>query len=224
MRRTSVLVVDDDAASREMVSVVLYLTGFDVLTASGGMEGLAQARRHRPAAIVMGLSMSDVDGIEATRRLRADPELRRIPVVAHSARSGLEALGLFDSICVKPCPPGALLECVNEAVAPAAAGDNATLAELRIRAVVLREQAIALLSAFTRPSMHERLIPLVTQIVDEIERLKRLRGEAIPPGVRAAVNAFGLRVAEFEFLLRIGGADGEGSPRAVGRRFRCAGG
>jgi CheY-like chemotaxis protein len=149
-----------------MVSQVLYLTGFDVLTASGGREGLAQARRHRPAAIMMDLSMPDVDGIEATRRLRADPELCRIPVIAHSTRSGLEALGLFDSICVKPCPPDALLERINEAIAPAVSGDTATLAELRGRAVALREQAITLWSAFTRPSMHERLVRLVTQIVE----------------------------------------------------------
>jgi DNA-binding response OmpR family regulator len=167
--------------------------------------------------------LPDVDGIEVTRQLRAEPELRGIPVIAHSARSGLEALGLFDSICVKPCRPDALLECVNEAIAPAASGDHATLAELRSRTSALREQAITLWSAFTRPSMHERLIHLVNQIIDEIEGLKRLRGDAVPPGVGAAVNALGLRVAEFEFLLRIGGPDGEGSPRALGRRFRCAG-
>jgi two-component system, cell cycle response regulator DivK len=210
MRRTSVLVVDDDADSREMLSRVLDLTGFDVLTASGGVEGLAQARRHHPAAIVMDLSMPDMEGIEATRQLRAEPELRGIPVIAHSARSGLEALGLFDSICVKPCPPDALLERVIEAIAPDASDDRTTLAELRGRAVVLREQAITLWSAFTRPSMHEPLVRLVTQIVEEIECLKRLRGDAVPPGVRAAVAALATRVAEFEFLLRLGGPDRDG--------------
>ena len=202
MPRTSVLVVDDDADTREIVSLVLDLAGFDVLTASGWAEGLAQARCHRPAAIVMGPSMPDVDGIEATRWLRAEPDLRGIPVIGHSERSGLDAL----------------LERVNAAIAPAASGDTATLAELRGRAVALREQAITLWSAFTRPSMHERLVRLVTQIVDEIECLKRLRSDAVPPGVSAAVAALGVRVAEFEVLLRIGGPDGEGGHQEIARR------
>ena len=50
MPRTSVLVVDDDVDTREMVSLVLDLAGFEVLTASGGAEGLAQARLHHPLA------------------------------------------------------------------------------------------------------------------------------------------------------------------------------
>ena len=222
MPRTSVLVVDDDVDTREMVSLVLDLAGFEVLTASGGAEGLAQARLHHPAAIVMDLSMPDVDGIEATRRLRAEPELRGIPVIAYSGRPELATIGLFDAICMKPSPPDALLERVNDVIASTAPGDCATLAELRGHAAALREQAIALWSAFTRPSMHERLVRLVTEIVDEIECLRRLRSDAVPPAVSAALAALGRRVAEFEFLLRSGGPDGDGEP-AILRQDRPLG-
>jgi CheY-like chemotaxis protein len=118
MSRTSVLVVDDDVAAREMVSLALELAGFDVVSAAGGAEGLEQARRHRPAAIVMDPAVRDVDGIEAARRMRADPELRDIPLIGHSGRSDLDALGLFDAICMKPSPPDALLDRVKGASLP----------------------------------------------------------------------------------------------------------
>jgi len=191
-----------------MVSLALELAGFDVVSAAGGAEGLEQARRHRPAAIVMDPAVRDVDGIEAARRMRADPELRDIPLIGHSGRSDLDALGLFDAICMKPSPPDALLDRVKGALAATASGDDATLAELRGHAVALREQAFALWSAFTRPAMRERLVRLVVEIVDEIESLKRLRSDAVPPAARAGLAALGTRVAEFELLLRSGGPDG----------------
>ena len=212
MSKTSVLVVDDDVEVREMVSLALELAGFDALSAAGGAEGLEQARRHRPAAIVMDPALRDVDGIEAARRVRADPELRNIPLIGHSARPDLDRLGLFDAICMKPSPPDALLDRVKGTLDATAPGDTVTPPELRARAVALREQAIALWSAFTRPSMHERLVRLVAEIVDEIEYLKRLRSDAVPPAVRAGVAVLASRVAAFESLLRNSGPDHDGEP------------
>jgi hypothetical protein len=112
---------------------------------------------------------------------------------------------------MKPSSPDALLDRIKDALAPAGSGDGGPLAELKGHAGTLREQAIALLSACACPSTHERLVCLVSEIVDEIERLKRLGSDAVPSEVRAAVAALATRVAEFELLLR-NRAPGEGGP------------
>ena len=123
-----------------------------------------------------------------------------------------DAAALFDAMCMKPSPPDALLDPVNDALAPAGSGDGAPLTELKGYAVTIREQAIALLGACACPSTHERLVCLVSEIVDEIERLKRLGSDAVPSEVRAAVAALARRVAEFELLLRNRAPGGEGGP------------
>jgi two-component system, cell cycle response regulator DivK len=112
----SVLVVDDYADTREMLSMALELAGYGVLLAESGQDALDLARRHHPAAVVMDIYMPEMDGIETTRRLRAEPDLANIPVVAHTARpQRLVALEqLFDGICGKPCPPDQLIHVLDE--------------------------------------------------------------------------------------------------------------
>jgi CheY-like chemotaxis protein len=56
-----------------------------VITAAGGLEAIQLARTHRPEVVFMDLKMSDLDGLEATRRLRADPATTGIPVIAVTA-------------------------------------------------------------------------------------------------------------------------------------------
>lgn len=120
-----VLVVDDYADTRDMLSFALEAAGYGVLVAETGREALVMAHRHHPAVVVMDIFMPDMDGIEATRRLRADPHLGRIPIVAHTARpwglAGIE--DLFDAVCPKPCPPDLLVELVGQALH--AEGDDA---------------------------------------------------------------------------------------------------
>lgn len=112
------LVVDDYADTREMLSVALELAGYAVLLAASGRDAITLARLHHPAVVVMDIFMPEMDGIETTRRLRAQPDLAQIPVVAHTARPwGLEGIeDLFDAICPKPCPPDALVDLVGRAL------------------------------------------------------------------------------------------------------------
>lgn len=112
----SVLVVDDYADTREMLSMALELAGYGVLLAESGHDALALARQHHPAAVVMDIYMPDMDGIETTRRFRAEPGLADIPVVAHTARPQrlVEVGELFDAICAKPCPPDQLIHVLEE--------------------------------------------------------------------------------------------------------------
>jgi CheY-like chemotaxis protein len=78
-------VVDDSVANRHILAGLLESAGVTVVTAAGGHEAIAQAVRHRPHVILMDLKMNDLDGLEATRRLRRDPGTASIPVIAVTA-------------------------------------------------------------------------------------------------------------------------------------------
>ena len=77
----TVLVVDDDANARDMLSRMLQKEGYRVLTATGGADGLAAARAHRPDVITLDIMMSGMDGWSVLGQLKADAELTAIPVV-----------------------------------------------------------------------------------------------------------------------------------------------
>jgi two-component system, cell cycle response regulator DivK len=80
-----ILVVDDTRDTRELFVEYLRMAGFQAEQAESGTEALHKAATLRPAAIVMDLEMPEMDGWEATRRLKADDRTRDIPVVALSA-------------------------------------------------------------------------------------------------------------------------------------------
>ena len=67
------LVADDSTVNRRILAELLESAGVQVITAAGGGEAVELAREHRPDVIFMDLRMADLDGFEATRRLRADP-------------------------------------------------------------------------------------------------------------------------------------------------------
>jgi PAS domain S-box-containing protein len=76
-----VLVIDDDAEARELIERFLRRGGFDVVTASGGREGVRLAREIQPRAITLDLLMPDMDGWLVLKTLKSDPETADIPVV-----------------------------------------------------------------------------------------------------------------------------------------------
>jgi CheY-like chemotaxis protein len=79
------LVVDDSTANRRILASLLESAGVQVITAAGGLEAIELARAHRPQVVFMDLKMSDLDGLEATRRLARDPITAAIPVIAVTA-------------------------------------------------------------------------------------------------------------------------------------------
>jgi len=110
--RNAVLVVDDYADSRELLSMVLQNAGFVVRTASNGLEAVLAAYELRPAVIVMDMMMPVLDGMEATRLIKAIDELRDASVIAYTAQSSLTELQadqkldhLFSTVLAKPSPP-----------------------------------------------------------------------------------------------------------------------
>jgi len=79
--RDTILVIDDDAAVRELMSRYLGKLGFNVLTVASGEEGLRFAKQVRPVLITLDVVMQDCDGWSVLNKLKADPELSKIPVI-----------------------------------------------------------------------------------------------------------------------------------------------
>ncbi|MDW7711359.1 MAG: response regulator [Deferrisomatales bacterium] len=81
----TVLVVEDNEDNRALVVKVLTRQGYRVLEASSGEEALDLAAREHPDLVLMDLNLRGMSGFDATRRLKEDPELRGVPVVALTA-------------------------------------------------------------------------------------------------------------------------------------------
>jgi len=79
--RATVLVVDDDPSVRSLLARTLEKEGYRVISAANGVEALALAREHRPQAITLDVMMPKLDGWGALKQLKADAELREIPVI-----------------------------------------------------------------------------------------------------------------------------------------------
>jgi len=83
----TILLVEDNELNRDMLSRRLARQGYRVVTAVDGGEALARALDSTPELILMDLSLPVIDGWEATRRLKADPATRKIPVIALTAHA-----------------------------------------------------------------------------------------------------------------------------------------
>ncbi len=77
-----VLIIDDVADNIDLLSRRLVRRGYEVLGSPGALEGIARALADRPDIILMDIKMPLIDGHEATRRLKADPATRSIPIIA----------------------------------------------------------------------------------------------------------------------------------------------
>lgn len=86
----TVLLVEDNADNQEIYRLILKHHGFVVLQAWDGECGVRMARHHAPDLILMDLTMPVVDGLEATRMLKADPATSGIPIIALTAHAETE--------------------------------------------------------------------------------------------------------------------------------------
>ena len=87
---STILVIEDYADSRTLLSSLLRGKGYKVVEARDGKEGLRQANRVTPDLILMDLAMPEMDGVEATRRLRQRHTLSRTPIFAISAYATID--------------------------------------------------------------------------------------------------------------------------------------
>jgi two-component system cell cycle response regulator DivK len=110
--REKVLVVDDAEDTRELAAIALAASGFRTVAAANGLEALLKAHSERPTVILMDINMPVLDGIEATRLLKATPATRHIHVIAHTAKAELlggPAMRHFARVLRKPALPDELV-------------------------------------------------------------------------------------------------------------------
>ena len=113
-----ILVVDDQEDLRGVLRDLLIGSGYTVIEAADGEAGVARAKSDRPDLILMDIQMPVIDGYEATRRIKVDPDLNPIPIVAVSsfAMKGDEekarAAGC-DHYVTKPYSPMQLLRLIR---------------------------------------------------------------------------------------------------------------
>jgi CheY-like chemotaxis protein len=99
-----------------MIAEVLRQAGFAVRTAANGFEGLLAAYEMRPAVIVMDFTMPVLDGIEATRLIKAAEATRRARVIAYTSNSAFDdksVKNLFAAVLQKPATPADLLATIH---------------------------------------------------------------------------------------------------------------
>lgn len=88
--RKKILLVDDTDTILLFLKTLLAGQNFDFLTAKNGAEAVEKARRERPDLVLLDIFMPVMDGIEACRVMKGDPELKSIPVIIVTARSEAE--------------------------------------------------------------------------------------------------------------------------------------
>jgi two-component system, cell cycle response regulator DivK len=84
---SKILLIEDNEANRDALSRHLKRRGFEVVMAIDGQQGIAMTRSEMPSLILMDMSLPVLDGWEATRQLKADPETSSIPVIALTAHA-----------------------------------------------------------------------------------------------------------------------------------------
>jgi len=124
-----VLLVEDETSFRDALSLLLAVEGFEVTTASHGVEGLKALEAALPDLIVSDYMMPFMNGLEMAKRVRATPRLAGIPILLLSAidvpARRVDA-SLYDAFIPKPCEIDALLEAIRQLLAPRAEGTPET--------------------------------------------------------------------------------------------------
>ena len=124
MAAKKILVADDESHILNVVSLKLRNAGFDVVTASDGLEALELAQTERPDLLITDYHMPQLSGLELCQRLKQDPATAKIPTIMLTARGyqldiqDTEQNGILRMIS-KPFSPRQLLSTVNEVLAAA---------------------------------------------------------------------------------------------------------
>jgi CheY-like chemotaxis protein len=110
-----VLLVEDDRDTREMYSTYLSYSGLRVTEARTGRCALEQARRDAPDVVVTDIAMPEMDGLELSRRLRADSTTCDVPIIAVSGQvTERVRQSAADVVLEKPCEPDRLLHAIED--------------------------------------------------------------------------------------------------------------
>lgn len=114
-----ILIIEDTEDNRQIIRDLMTSVGYELIEAVDGIEGVAAAEREKPDLILMDIQLPGIDGYEATRRIRAIPDMAKVPIIAVTsyALSGDEAKTReagCDGYVAKPFSPRQLLAKVRE--------------------------------------------------------------------------------------------------------------
>jgi two-component system cell cycle response regulator DivK len=123
---TKILLVEDNEMNRDMLSRRLERKGYEVVLAVDGQAGVEMTLSEAPDLVLMDMSLPVLDGWEATRRLKASPDTRHIPVIALTAHAmSSDRAKAMEAGCdeydTKPIEFAGLLEKIEALIRPAAA-------------------------------------------------------------------------------------------------------
>jgi CheY-like chemotaxis protein len=204
----SALVADDSTVNRRILAALLESGGVRVITAAGGLEAVALARKHHPNVIFMDLKMADLDGFEATRRLQADPVTVDIPVIAVTASAfGDTRTAALNAGCVdylpKPVRAGALFAAIQK--------------HLGARFVSSRSAEPEMAAGVRAPARQGVVVRLRDAVelgaVTDLETLAQelMGGEGADPALGRQIAAM-VQSFDFEGLRALATAIGSGEP------------
>jgi DNA-binding response OmpR family regulator len=118
-----VVCIEDEPEMIDLIRLILGREEFELVGAVGGREGLDTVRRIKPDLVLLDLMMPDIDGWEVYQQMKADPELKGIPVIVVTAKAQSidKVLGLHiakvDDYVTKPFGPQELLASINKVLA-----------------------------------------------------------------------------------------------------------
>ncbi|MEJ2134240.1 MAG: response regulator [Desulfofustis sp.] len=115
----SILVVEDQEDNRRILRDLLTSRGYDIIEVTDGLAGVEAARREKPDLILMDIQLPGIDGYEATRRIKTEPDLAGVVIIAVTsyALSGDEQKALeagCDDYVAKPFSPRKLLAKIEQ--------------------------------------------------------------------------------------------------------------
>jgi two-component system, cell cycle response regulator DivK len=118
-----ILVIEDQEDNRQIVRDLVTASGYELIEATTGEEGIEAAARERPDLILMDIQLPGIDGYEVTRRIKANPQLSKIPIIAVTsyALSGDDKKAFAagcDGYVTKPYSPRLLLAKIREYLPP----------------------------------------------------------------------------------------------------------
>lgn len=122
MDKKKILLVDDEEDVLRTVGFRLQSSGYDVVTASDGMEGLEKARSEKPDLVILDLMLPKMDGYKVCAFLKKDTRYKKIPIIMFTAKAGDldKKIGLevgADAYIMKPFEPPELVEAVEKLLA-----------------------------------------------------------------------------------------------------------
>ena len=122
MAKKKILLVDDEPSVLKILTRRLEINHYDVITATDGLEGLDRAMTDKPDLIISDIMMPNMDGYTFVRKVRADPQLSRVPVIILTAKDRMQELFIFQGVkdcdyIVKPFESEDLLKKIKDLLA-----------------------------------------------------------------------------------------------------------